>query len=117
MGIPDMPLDEWMAANRERRRSLEAAGQPALERLVEHARGDTGQAHVVRRFLLGLYNGYSWPVDLTSLRELDQAIADDVVHVLAMDMAPRCEVHQRIDDGEEIWSEFAERESSHHEPR
>ena len=39
------------------RTELEEAGFEALQRLYEVARMDTGQAGVVGRFLLGLYNG------------------------------------------------------------
>ena len=40
----------------------------ALKRLVDVAQGSSGQPPRVARFLLGLYNGYSYPFDLTELR-------------------------------------------------
>ena len=104
-------IEQEIAAHRARREELESAGVPALERLVEIGRGSSGQCSRVRRFLLGLYNGPVWPLDLTDLRSLDRAIQADVLAVLAMDMhGPRREVHNWIPDEESIWLEFVERE-------
>lgn len=74
----------------------ERRGVPALARLIEIARGDSGQCGRVRRFLLGLYNGGDFPFDLTDLRGLDSAIQEDALRVLSMDMTPAVEVHKRI---------------------
>lgn len=78
------------------RASLESHGEPALARLVKVARGDHGQARRIRRFLLGLYNGETFKLDMTELRSLDSALQADVLAVLAMDMdGPSKEVHNR----------------------
>jgi hypothetical protein len=90
-------LQLLMAEGLSRRAALEELGEAALERLVKLAHGDSGQAGVVRRFLLGLYHGAVFRFDLTDLRRLDAAVADDCLKVLAMDAdGPRCEVHRRI---------------------
>lgn len=80
------------------RAEREARGLPALERLLWVAHGDHGQAVRVRRFLIGLYNGSTFPFDLTDLRSLDATLQEDCLAVLAMDMdGPRVEIHCRPD--------------------
>jgi hypothetical protein len=78
-----------MAARRElneqtRVRDL-AEGPPALLRLLEIARHDSGQCGRVAAFLAGMYNGMRCPVDLTDLRGLDLEISDDICTVMWMD--------------------------------
>jgi len=68
----------------------------ALKRLWVIAQRDTGQARVVFRFLVGLYNGPRFPFDLTDLRLLDDAILNDVMAVLWMDSRPQSEVHELL---------------------
>jgi hypothetical protein len=90
------------------RAELEARGVKALWRLIPIASRDHGQACRVRRFLLGLYNGQTFPVDLTELRSLDESVQVDVLAVLAMDMdGPRVEVHNRIPGVSEIIAAWA----------
>jgi len=93
------------------RHATEADGVPALERLVALAQGNSGQPARIRRVLLGLYNGQAWPLDLTNLRGLDEAIQRDILAVLSMDMRPLREVHRYIKDGDRIFQEFWRRES------
>jgi hypothetical protein len=91
------------------RQAITEAGVPALVRLAEIAEGDTGQAATVRRFLLGLYNGYRFPFNLITLRGLDKALFDDCIAVLKMDArATRQEVHQYIDNGGELFERWAQ---------
>lgn len=74
-------------------------GLPALKRLFEIAHNDTGQAVKVRLFLLGLFNGESFPFDLTMLRGLDVDLKLDCFRVLALDcFATQKEVHQYYDE-------------------
>jgi|GEM_PF-6655441 len=55
----------------ERRRSaVKINGIPALQRLMEIAQGGTGQARIVGRFLLGIYNNDAFPFPLADLRGL-----------------------------------------------
>lgn len=90
------------------RQAVTEAGIPALVRLARIAEGDTGQAATVRRFLLGLYNGYRFPFNLITLRGLDKALFDDCLAVLKLDArATRQEVHHYIDNGGELFERFA----------
>jgi hypothetical protein len=90
------------------RQTVTEAGIPALARLADIAKGDTGQAATVRRFLLGLYNGYRFPFNLITLRGLDKALFDDCLAVLKLDArATRQEVHQYFDNGGELFERFA----------
>lgn len=68
------------------------AGVPALNRLVDVARGDHGQARHIRRFLLGLYNGFEWPLDMRRLRALDVDLQQAALDVIQLDWCGR-EVH------------------------
>ncbi|MCK0509691.1 DUF7673 family protein [Aromatoleum buckelii] len=64
-----------------------------LKRLWTVANGHSGQCKYIAEFLLGLYNGIRFPVDLTGFRALDQAIFRDCLTVLEMDSQPQQEVH------------------------
>lgn len=87
---------------------LRADGVPALQRLVTVARGDTGQASTIARFLLGLYNDRRFPFPMTNLRSIDTELFDDCMTVLAMDArACQQEVHLYFKDGLRIWEEMA----------
>lgn len=101
-------------AEYESERSLRIdAGVPALHRLVDVAKRDTGQAETVRAFLLGLYNGYNFPFDLTSLRSIDKDLFDDCMSVLAMDArATKKEIYLYInqpdpDTGSKLFKQWA----------
>lgn len=104
-------LDQIAAFDIERQ-SVTAAGIPALERLVIVANRDSGQAATVRRFLLGLYNGYRFPFNLVTLRGLDKDLFDDCMAVLTLDArATAKEVHQYLDNGGERFESWASDES------
>jgi hypothetical protein len=66
----------------------------ALERLWKIANGHSGQCKIVAEFLLGLYNGYRFPFDLSDFRCLDRNIFKDCLTVLEMDYCPQEEVHK-----------------------
>lgn len=90
------------------RESVLAAGLPALQRLAKIAQRDTGQAATVRLFLLGLYNGYRFPFNLTTLRGLDCELFNDCMDVLRLDArATVKEVHQYFANGGEVFEQFA----------
>lgn len=103
---PRQRIAEEMELHRQEQAEAEAAGVPALQRLVEIAKGDSGQASHIRAFLLGLYNGKAYPFDLTRMRPLDRAIQADVLAVLRMDMRPRQEVHCYIEGGSELFESW-----------
>lgn len=90
----------------EQRADAEKNGLPALQRLVEVARCDTGQSQVCGRFLLGLYNGYAFPFNLIDLRRLDESLWNDCISVLKLDQRPKKEIHLLINDGHAIWEEL-----------
>lgn len=99
---------QQMQAARQLRHEIIAAGVPALHRVLQAARRDTGQAGICARFLLGLYNDRRFPFDLTALRSLDGALFEDCMTVLRMD-ARACEreVHCYFEDGGDIWEQLA----------
>jgi len=67
------------------RNDAEIKGVPALHRLFNIAKSNSRQALVIRRFLLGLYDGARFPVNLNSLRYIDVTLIDDALLVLGMD--------------------------------
>lgn len=99
---------QQMEAARLRRQEIIGAGIPALQRVLQAARRDTGQAGICARFLLGLYNDQRFPFDLTAMRSLDDALFEDCMIVLRMD-ARACEreVHCYFECGGEIWEQLA----------
>ncbi|WP_197737416.1 DUF7673 family protein [Methylomonas rhizoryzae] len=100
-------LDEITALDAERQAVIDA-GIPALLRLAKIAERDTGQAETVRRFLLGLYNGYRFPFNLVTLRGLDKALFDDCMAVLTLDArATTQEIHLYIANGGELFERWA----------
>jgi len=100
-------LDQIAAFDAERQAVIEA-GIPALMRLADIAERDSGQACTVRSFLLGLYNGYRFPFNLTRLRGLDKALFDDCAAVLTLDArATAQEVHQYLEDGADRFERWA----------
>jgi len=89
------------------RPAIQEAGQAALRRLLPVAQSDTGQAGVVARFLLNLYNGNRFPFDNTDLRRLDYDLCEDCFAVLRMDSRPVQEVHTYFENGSKIWEQLA----------
>ncbi|MCG2581938.1 MAG: hypothetical protein KA296_13785 [Marinobacter sp.] len=92
-----------IAEAEEKRERAKERGMDPLLRLCKVAQGDSGQCHHVRRFLLGLYNGYRWPFDLIRLRNLDSNLLDDCLAVLELDARGGHEVHTYIKGGEDLW--------------
>lgn len=99
---------QQMAEYASERTALIDSGVPALHRLVDVAKRDTGQSETIRAFLLGLYNGYTFPFNLVSLRSIDKALFDDCMVVLALDArATVKEIHLYIDSGSELFKQWA----------
>lgn len=65
--------------------AVRAAGQAALERLSSAAEIGSGQSIVIKRFLLGCYDGTRFPFDLQSLRALDYNLVGDCLAVLLLE--------------------------------
>lgn len=82
-------------------------GVEALARLLRIARGHSGQCRIVAAFLLSLYNGTRFKLDLTDFRCLDREIFDDCLQVLKLDYCPVREVHCYFKNGGQIWEQLA----------
>ncbi|MCD2451653.1 hypothetical protein GO003_014755 [Methylicorpusculum oleiharenae] len=92
----------------ERRKACQK-GEPALHRLVKVARHDTGQSLIIRRFLLGLYNGYQHKFSLTELRNLDKQLFYDCLAVLILDARVTAqEIHLYVEQGDYLFAEWAD---------
>ena len=91
------------------RADVQAVGVDALRRLYKVATGDSGQCRYIARFLASCYNGYRFPFDLTDFRGIDKSLFDDCMAVLAMDFAPRQEVHRYFEDGGQKWEAMIRR--------
>ena len=101
-------LLKQMAELRRRRTDAHEAGIPALRRLFQVAKRDTGQSRRIAKFLLGLYNGTRFPFDLTDFRGLDAELFDDCLTVLKMDFQPMQEVHCYFERGGELFEKLRE---------
>ncbi|WKL67811.1 hypothetical protein Q1Z72_03825 [Pseudomonas qingdaonensis] len=95
-----------IAAEEAERPAIRVKGIEALQRLVPVALRDSGQSRIVGRFLLSLYNGSAFPFALTDLRGLDSSLWDDCLAVLRLDRRPELEVHEYIENGDDIWSQL-----------
>lgn len=102
-------LYQKMQVMQHQRAAVQASGLPALRRLVNTAQGNSSQSAVVGRFLLGLYNGPTFPFTLTELRALDQELHSDCMAVLMMDWSPEREVHEMIEGGHYIFQSLVAR--------
>lgn len=113
-GQPDPELNAAMAEAMRRTQEIQrhikadrAAGEEALRRLMPIARRDTGQSRRVALFLLGLYNGYRFPFNLSELRGLDYEVMDDCLAVLRMDTSALQEVHLYFENGSSVFETLA----------
>ncbi|MGA4422858.1 DUF7673 family protein [Ralstonia nicotianae] len=79
------------------------AGLDSLMALLDVAEGDRGQSGVVARFLASLYDGTTYPFDLTALRALDADLFEHCLAVLRLDNHPSVPVHRYVPDGEARW--------------
>lgn len=88
--------------------AIEQVGIEALQRLYKVAQGDSGQCRYIARFLLGLYNGNRFPFDLTDFRAIDDALYEDCLRVLNLDVLCRKrEVHTYFEQGGKKWEAMA----------
>ena len=76
--VMNQHFQEIEALRLEREKAHEE-GIPALKRLLPIAQGHSGQCKSVARFLLSLYNGYRFPLDLRELRRIDAPIFADFI--------------------------------------
>jgi len=93
----------------EVRKELLSKGIPALKRLMVIAeKASSGQCFHVQKFLLALYNSYTYQFDLHTFRVLDKAIFEDCLLVLKMDTSvAKQEVHEYFENGNARFQVFA----------
>lgn len=89
------------------RAQVETAGLPALKRLVDVAQGNSHQPQHCRRVLLAVYNSYAWPLNLTSLRVLDDDLRRAALAVIEWSAVSDRELHEYLPDGHELMQRFA----------
>lgn len=76
-----------------RRKEAMQKGIPALLRIYDTAKGDSGQALILRALLIGIFNGDDHPFDLNTLRGLDESLFEDAMEVIRFDRHAEQEVH------------------------
>jgi len=105
-------LAQVMNETRQRQLEAEKEGFPALEHLICVAQGHSGQSHHLRRLLLALYNGDSWPFEMQRLRGLDPALQADALAVIQMATYSGHEIHTFIEGGDALLKRFWEIEEA-----
>lgn len=90
----DTPIDAYAALQRHSPPELANPIQALLRlyHLASTAQHSAGE--VAARVLLGCYNGYRFPFDLTELRRLDTHNFEDAIAVIRFDVRPAHEVHE-----------------------
>ena len=83
------------------------SGLPALKRLVDVAQGNSHQPQHCRRVLLAVYNSYAWPLNLTSLRVLDDDLRRAALAVIEWSAVGDRELHEYLPDGHQLMQRFA----------
>ena len=103
-------LEAKAAAENEaemRSTQITVAGLLALQELVEIPQGDTQQPQHCRRVLLAVYNSYAWPLNLTSLRVLDNDLRRAALAVIEWSAVSDRELHEYLPHGQELMQRFA----------
>lgn len=89
------------------RTQVAAQGLPALKRLAHVGLGDSHQPHHCRGVLLAVYNSNAWPLNLTSLRALDDDLRRAAFAVIEWSAVSDRELHEYLPDGHELMQRFA----------
>jgi len=105
-------LAQVMNETRQRELEAEQQGLSSLEHLICVAQGHSGQSHHLRRLLLALYNGDSWPFEMQRLRGLDPALQADALAVIQMATYSGHEIHTFIEGGDALLKRFWEIEEA-----
>jgi hypothetical protein len=85
------------------------AGLDALWHLLTVAEGDSPQAGFVAQFLAGLYNGFTYPLDLAVLRPLEQDLLERCLQTLRLQRTDAVEVQRYFPNGEARWQALIQR--------
>lgn len=100
-------IDAEANANDYRTR-VATTGLPALQHLAEVALGNSHQPQHCRRVLLAIYNSYAWPLNLTSLRVLDDDLRRAALAVIEWSAVSGRELHEYLPGGHQLMQRFAE---------
>ncbi|MDN7131749.1 hypothetical protein JNO04_05190 [Halomonas sp. MC140] len=90
------------------RDQIAECGLTALKRLVDVAQGNSHQPQHCRRVLLAIYNSYAWPLNLTSLRALDNDLRRAAIAVIEWSAVSERELHEYLPDGHQLMQRFAD---------
>ena len=87
----------------------------ALKTVWKLANGYGGAAQVCTGVILGLYNGSTYPFDLTDLKLLDKNNQSVVLNFIAGSLQSRREIHLDIKDyiGSSEWDSFIKKNGKH----
>ncbi|PWV69017.1 hypothetical protein [Halomonas sp. A11-A] len=108
-------LAQVMNETRQRQLEAEQQGLSSLEHLICVAQGHSGQSHHLRRLLLALYNGDSWPFEMQRLRGLDEDLQEAALAVIQMATYSGHEIHTFIEGGDALLKRFWEIEEANDE--
>lgn len=110
-------IAKMLAGASEMRDDFLEDGLPALLRVIDIGLEYSGQSRICGRFLLGLFNGGDFPFDLTTLRGLDDDLADDCLEALRMDSRAVGEVHSLVPNGQAIFDQLLVKWATHDETK
>lgn len=89
------------------RDQIAECGLAALKRLVDVAKGNSHQPQHCRHVLLAVYNSYAWPLNLTSLRVLDDDLRRAALAVIEWSAVSDHELHEYLPNGHQLMQRFA----------
>lgn len=102
-----MPLVTQRLRERSHQAQLQQRGLPALKHLADVAQGDSHQPQHCRRVLLAVYNSVAWPLNLTSLRALDDDLRRAALAVIEWSAVSDHELHEYLPHGHKLMQRFA----------
>lgn len=86
---------------------LQKRGLPSLKRLAHIGLGDSHQPQHCRRVLLAIYNSNAWPLNLTTLRALDDDLRRAALAVIEWSAVSNRELHEYLPNGHQLMQRFA----------
>lgn len=103
-------LEAKIAAEKEscmQHTKVAVEGLLALNQLVDVAQGASHQPQHCRRVLLAVYNSYAWPLNLISLRVLDDDLRRAALAVIEWSAVSDRELHEYLPNGHQLMQRFA----------
>ena len=111
-------IEADLASYETRTRDATAVGAQAFARLLTLAEDeDSGQIVRIARFIAGMYNGRSFPIDPYELRAVDVDISDDMLRSLDALRWGRAALHALIPNGDARVRAVIERPSTSEDDR